>query len=50
MKDDEQYQTTVTTAILELGIDIGKLERAFQIDPPFYGIFFSAENGKNRTT
>lgn len=35
MKDDEQYQTTVTTASLELGIDIGRLERAFQIDAPF---------------
>lgn len=35
MKDDEQYQTTVTTATLELGIDIGRLERAFQIDAPF---------------
>jgi len=35
MKDDEQYQTTVTTATLELGIDIGKLERAFQIDAPY---------------
>lgn len=35
MKDDEQFQTTVTTATLELGIDIGRLERAFQIDAPF---------------
>ncbi|MCL1941242.1 MAG: DEAD/DEAH box helicase [Synergistaceae bacterium] len=35
MKDDEQYRTTVTTATLELGIDIGRLERAFQIDAPF---------------
>ncbi len=35
MKDDGQYQTTVTTATLELGIDIGRLERAFQIDAPF---------------
>lgn len=34
MKDEEQYQTTVTTATLELGIDIGRLERAFQIDAP----------------
>ena len=34
MKDDEQFQTTVTTATLELGIDIGRLERAFQIDAP----------------
>lgn len=35
MKDEEQCQTTVTTATLELGIDIGRLERAFQIDAPF---------------
>lgn len=35
MKDDRQFQTTVTTATLELGIDIGRLERAFQIDAPF---------------
>lgn len=35
MKDDEHFQTTVTTATLELGIDIGRLERAFQIDAPF---------------
>ncbi|MCD8141583.1 MAG: hypothetical protein LUE17_17760, partial [Planctomycetaceae bacterium] len=35
MKDDEQFQTTVTTATLELGIDIGRLERAFQLDAPF---------------
>lgn len=35
MKDDEQCATTVTTATLELGIDIGRLERAFQIDAPF---------------
>ena len=35
MKDETQFQTTVTTATLELGIDIGRLERAFQIDAPF---------------
>ena len=35
MKDDSQYMTTVTTATLELGIDIGRLERAFQIDAPW---------------
>ena len=35
MKDEEQILTTVTTATLELGIDIGKLERAFQLDAPF---------------
>lgn len=35
MKDDDVQMTTVTTATLELGIDIGRLERAFQIDSPF---------------
>lgn len=35
MKDDERTDTTVTTATLELGIDIGRLERAFQLDAPF---------------
>ena len=35
MKDEDVYMTTVTTATLELGIDIGRLERAFQIDAPF---------------
>ena len=35
MKDDNQYLSTVTTATLELGIDIGRLERAFQIDAPW---------------
>ncbi len=34
MRDEEQTLTTVTTATLELGIDIGRLERAFQIDAP----------------
>lgn len=35
MRDEEQLMTTVTTATLELGIDIGRLERAFQIDAPY---------------
>ena len=35
MKDEEQFLTTVTTATLELGIDIGRLEHAFQVDAPF---------------
>lgn len=35
MRDEEQAQTTVTTATLELGIDIGRLERAFQINAPY---------------
>lgn len=35
MRDEEVCMTTCTTATLELGIDIGRLERAFQIDAPF---------------
>lgn len=35
MKDDSRCMTTVTTSTLELGIDIGRLERAFQIDAPW---------------
>ena len=35
MKDESQNVTTVTTSTLELGIDIGRLERAFQIDAPW---------------
>ena len=35
MRDDERQLTCVTTATLELGIDIGRLERALQIDAPF---------------
>ena len=35
MRDEDSALTTCTTATLELGIDIGKLERAFQIDAPF---------------
>lgn len=35
MRDDDFDLTAVTTATLELGIDIGRLERAFQIDAPF---------------
>ena len=35
MRDEDNAMTTVTTATLELGIDIGRLERAFQVDAPF---------------
>ena len=35
MRDEDTNLTTVTTSTLELGIDIGRLERAFQIDAPF---------------
>ncbi len=35
MKDDTSLMSVCATATLELGIDIGRLERAFQIDAPF---------------
>ncbi len=35
MRDDSETRSIVTTATLELGIDIGRMERAFQIDAPF---------------
>ncbi len=35
MKDDSSQMSVCATATLELGIDIGRLERAFQIDAPF---------------
>ena len=35
MKDEESLMSVCATATLELGIDIGRLERAFQIDAPF---------------
>ena len=35
MKDDDSLMSVCATATLELGIDIGRLERAFQIDAPF---------------
>lgn len=35
MKDDGSLLSICATSTLELGIDIGKLERAFQIDAPF---------------
>lgn len=35
MKDDDSMLSVCATATLELGIDIGKLERAFQVDAPF---------------
>lgn len=34
MKDDDSLLSVCATATLELGIDIGKLERAFHIDAP----------------
>ena len=49
MRDEEQAQTTVTTATLELGIDIGRLERAFQIDAPIYRLELPAAHGAHRT-
>ena len=35
MKDDDSLMSVCATATLELGIDVGKLERAFQVDAPF---------------
>ena len=35
MKDDDSLMSVCATATLELGIDVGRLERAFQIDSPF---------------
>ena len=35
MKDDGSLTSVCATATLELGIDIGRLERAFQLDAPF---------------
>ncbi|MFC0265791.1 DEAD/DEAH box helicase [Alloscardovia macacae] len=35
MKDDSSLQSICATATLELGIDVGRLERAFQLDAPF---------------
>lgn len=46
MRNEEQHKTTVTTATLELGIDIGKLECAFQIDAPFMVSSFLQRMGR----
>ena len=35
MRDEASNLSIVATATLELGIDVGRLERAFQIDAPF---------------
>ncbi len=35
MKDDDSLMSICATATLELGIDVGRLERAFHIDAPF---------------
>ena len=35
MKDDSSLMSVCATATLELGIDIGRLERAFHIDAPY---------------
>ena len=35
MKDDDSLMSVCATATLELGIDIGRLERAFHIDAPY---------------
>lgn len=46
MRDDERILTICTTATLELGIDIGRLERAFQIDAPFMVSSFLQRMGR----
>ena len=46
MKSEDETFTTVTTATLELGIDIGRLERAFQIDAPFMVSSFLQRMGR----
>ena len=35
MRDDDSLMSVCATATLELGIDIGRLERAFHVDAPF---------------
>ena len=35
MKDDDSLMSVCATATLELGIDVGRLERAFHVDAPF---------------
>lgn len=35
MKDDDSLLSVCATATLELGIDVGRLERAFHLDAPF---------------
>ncbi|MBQ7607822.1 MAG: DEAD/DEAH box helicase [Desulfovibrionaceae bacterium] len=35
MRNPKETRSTVTTSTLELGIDIGRLERVFQLDAPF---------------
>jgi len=35
MKDDDSFKSICATATLELGIDIGRLQRAFQVDAPY---------------
>ena len=35
MRDDSSDLSIVATSTLELGVDVGRLERAFQIDAPF---------------
>lgn len=46
MRNDERILTICTTATLELGIDIGRLERAFQIDAPFMVSSFLQRMGR----
>ncbi|MGI5989011.1 MAG: DEAD/DEAH box helicase [Lachnospiraceae bacterium] len=47
MKDESASFATVTTSTLELGIDIGRLERVFQIDAPFTVSSFLQRMGRS---
>lgn len=46
MRDESCPYTTCATATLELGIDIGRLERAFQVDAPFTVCSFLQRMGR----
>ena len=46
MKDDDSLLSVCATATLELGIDIGRLERAFQVDAPFTVSGFLQRRGR----
>lgn len=46
MKDEEQTKTVITTSTLELGIDIGRLEKAFQLDAPWTVASFLQRMGR----
>ena len=49
MKDDDSTMSVCATATLELGIDIGRLERAFHVDAPFTVSGFLQRLGRTRS-